>query len=59
LTIAAEGIDNSQQQAQLLLTGCEQGQGHLFSDPLSAEATAALFVPAAARLSVQRSTAKA
>jgi EAL domain-containing protein (putative c-di-GMP-specific phosphodiesterase class I) len=58
LTIAAEGIDYPQQQAQLARTGCEQGQGHLFSDPLSAEAAAALFAPAAARLGAQRSLAK-
>jgi len=59
LTIAAEGIDNSEQQAHLVRTGCEQGQGHLFSDPLSAEATAALFAPTVARLGAQRSMAKA
>ena len=59
LTVAAEGIENSQQQAQLVRTGCEQGQGHLFSDPLSAEATVALFAPAAAPLGAQRSVAKA
>jgi diguanylate cyclase (GGDEF)-like protein len=48
LTIAAEGIDSASQQAQLLRTGCEQGQGHLYSDPLSAEATTAFFAPPAA-----------
>jgi len=45
LTIAAEGIDNTQQQAELLRTGCEQGQGHLYSDPLTADATTAFFAP--------------
>ena len=58
LTIAAEGIDDPQQRAQLARTGCEQGQGHLFSDPLSAEAAAALFAPAAERLGAQRSLAR-
>jgi diguanylate cyclase (GGDEF)-like protein len=48
LTIAAEGIDSASQQAQLLRTGCQQGQGHLYSDPLSAEATTAFFAPLAA-----------
>jgi diguanylate cyclase (GGDEF)-like protein len=47
LTVAAEGIDNAQQQAQLVRTGCQQGQGHLYSDPLSAEATNAFFAPPA------------
>lgn len=49
LTIAAEGIDTSQQQAELMRTGCQQGQGHLYSDPLSAEATTAFFAPPAMR----------
>jgi EAL domain-containing protein (putative c-di-GMP-specific phosphodiesterase class I) len=47
LTIAAEGIDTSAQQSELMRTGCEQGQGHLYSDPLSAEATTAFFAPPA------------
>jgi EAL domain-containing protein (putative c-di-GMP-specific phosphodiesterase class I) len=50
LTIAAEGIETSAQQAQLVRTGCEQGQGHLYCDPLSAEATAAFFAPPTLRL---------
>jgi EAL domain-containing protein (putative c-di-GMP-specific phosphodiesterase class I) len=45
LMIAAEGIESASQQAQLLRTGCEQGQGHLYSDPLTAEATTAFFAP--------------
>ncbi len=57
LTIAAEGIDTSQQQAQLVRSGCEQGQGHLYSDPLSAEATIAFFAPPAMRPAAERSTA--
>jgi diguanylate cyclase (GGDEF)-like protein len=39
ITIAAEGIRDSAQQASLIRTGCEQGQGHLYSDPVSAERT--------------------
>jgi diguanylate cyclase (GGDEF)-like protein len=39
ITIAAEGIEDSAQQASLILTGCEQGQGNLYSDPVSAEQT--------------------
>jgi diguanylate cyclase (GGDEF)-like protein len=50
LTIAAEGIDTAQQQAQLVRSGCEQGQGHLYSDPLSAEATTIFFAPQPLRL---------
>lgn len=57
LTIAAAGIETSQQQAQLVRSGCEQGQGHLYSDPLSAEATTAFFAPPAMRLAAERSTA--
>jgi diguanylate cyclase (GGDEF)-like protein len=39
ITIAAEGIQDSEQRASLIRTGCEQGQGHLFSDPVAAECT--------------------
>ncbi len=39
ITVAAEGIQDSAQQASLIRTGCEQGQGHLYSDILSAEGT--------------------
>jgi EAL domain-containing protein (putative c-di-GMP-specific phosphodiesterase class I) len=39
ITVAAEGIQDSAQQASLILTGCEQGQGHLYSDAISAERT--------------------
>ena len=55
LTVAAEGIENAGQQAQLMRSGCEQGQGHLYSDPLSSEATAAFFAPPPVRLVAQRS----
>jgi EAL domain-containing protein (putative c-di-GMP-specific phosphodiesterase class I) len=57
LTSAAEGIDSSAQQAQLIRTGCEQGQGQLYSDPLSAEATTVFFAPPAMRFAAQPSTA--
>lgn len=43
LTIAAEGIEASDQEGALLGTGCEQGQGDLLSAPLDAEAIEALF----------------
>ena len=39
VTIAAEGIQDAAQQASLIRSGCEQGQGHLYSDPISAERT--------------------
>ena len=39
ITVAAEGIQDSEQQASLIRTGCEQGQGHLYSDSISAERT--------------------
>src|ERR1700728_968811 len=39
ITVAAEGIQDSEQQASLIRSGCEQGQGHLYSDAVSAEGT--------------------
>jgi diguanylate cyclase (GGDEF)-like protein len=57
LTIAAEGIDTTQQQSELVRTGCELGQGHLYSDPLSAEATTVFFAPPATRLVEEHSLA--
>ena len=39
ITVAAGGIQDSAQQASLIRTGCEQGQGHLYSDAISAEHT--------------------
>jgi EAL domain-containing protein (putative c-di-GMP-specific phosphodiesterase class I) len=44
LVIAADGIEGSDQEASLITTGCEQGQGHLFSAPISAEQARLLFV---------------
>jgi EAL domain-containing protein (putative c-di-GMP-specific phosphodiesterase class I) len=43
VTIAADGIEDSAQQDSLILTHCEQGQGHLYSDPVSAEQTGYLI----------------
>lgn len=43
ITIAADGIEDSDQQTSLLMTGCEQGQGHLYSEPMSAEQTLVAF----------------
>ena len=37
ITVSAEGIEDPAQQASLILTGCEQGQGHLYSDAISAD----------------------
>ena len=37
--VAAEGIQDSAQQAYLIRTECEQGRGRLYSDAISAERT--------------------
>ncbi|MFT8246376.1 putative bifunctional diguanylate cyclase/phosphodiesterase [Roseomonas sp. BN140053] len=37
LTVTADGIGDAEQRAALLGTGCEEGQGLLFSDGMSAE----------------------
>ena len=50
LSVAAEGIDETQQRALLLGSGCVQGQGHLFGDAISADATV-MFVANFASLS--------
>jgi EAL domain-containing protein (putative c-di-GMP-specific phosphodiesterase class I) len=39
ITVAAEGNQDSAQQASLIRTGCEQGRGHLYSDAISVERT--------------------
>ena len=39
LTVAADGIQDSDQQASLIRTGCEQGQGYLYSGPVAAQRT--------------------
>jgi diguanylate cyclase (GGDEF)-like protein len=43
ITVAAEGIQDSAQQASLIRTGCELGQGHLYSDAISTERTLELI----------------
>lgn len=43
LTVAAEGVDATQQRASLLGLGCTLGQGHLFGEAVLAEATATFF----------------
>jgi EAL domain-containing protein (putative c-di-GMP-specific phosphodiesterase class I) len=37
ITVAAEGIQYSAQQTSLIQTGCEFGQGRLYSEAISAE----------------------
>ena len=53
LTIAADGVEALEQEATLISSGCEQGQGQYFSQPIlaadttrvfSAEATSSLYV---------------
>lgn len=43
ITVAAEVIQDSAQQASKTLTGCEQGQEHLYSDVISPERTLELI----------------
>jgi diguanylate cyclase (GGDEF)-like protein/PAS domain S-box-containing protein len=43
LTVVAEGVETPQQLAQVKLLGCELGQGHCFSEPLSSEAAGELL----------------
>jgi diguanylate cyclase (GGDEF)-like protein len=43
LTIVAEGVEDPAQRASLLTTGCEQGQGFLFSGAVPAAETASFF----------------
>jgi EAL domain-containing protein (putative c-di-GMP-specific phosphodiesterase class I) len=43
ITIAADGIEDSAQRASLIKSGCEEGQGRFFSDPVSAERTLAVI----------------
>jgi hypothetical protein len=51
ITIAADGIDAADQEAKLTTTGCEQGQGHLFGDPMLANQTKKRFARDAADVS--------
>lgn len=43
LTIAAEGIDGPSLESALILSGCEEGQGHMFDSALSVAQAAQLF----------------
>lgn len=43
LTISAEGIGDSEQSRTLLGSGCQQGQGDLFSEAINASETMTLF----------------
>ena len=37
LTVVAEGVENRDQLAQLMLLGCDRAQGFLFTPPVPAE----------------------
>jgi EAL domain-containing protein (putative c-di-GMP-specific phosphodiesterase class I) len=43
LSVVAEGVETPQQLAQVKSLGCELGQGHYFSEPLSSEAAGELL----------------
>ncbi len=43
LTVTAEGVEDPEQRASLLSSGCEQGQGFLFSNAVRAEETLQFF----------------
>ena len=43
LTIAADGVEAAEQEAALVRSGCEQGQGQFFSGPIRASEIAGLF----------------
>jgi diguanylate cyclase (GGDEF)-like protein len=43
LTIAADGIEGADQEASLVRSGCEQGQGQFFGVPIRASEIAGLF----------------
>jgi EAL domain-containing protein (putative c-di-GMP-specific phosphodiesterase class I) len=43
LTIAADGVEGLEQEATLISSGCEQGQGQYFSQPISAAETTRVF----------------
>ena len=46
LAVAAEGVDNAAQLESLLKLGCEEWQGHYFSEPLDAAAFERLYLSA-------------
>jgi diguanylate cyclase (GGDEF)-like protein len=43
LSVTAEGVEDSEQQASLLKTGCENGQGFFFSRAVPSEQTVTFF----------------
>jgi EAL domain-containing protein (putative c-di-GMP-specific phosphodiesterase class I) len=43
MDVVAEGVETSEQLAQLRLLTCECGQGYFFSKPLNSEAATALL----------------
>jgi diguanylate cyclase (GGDEF)-like protein len=49
LTVTAEGIEQSSEEARLLGLGCQQGQGFLFCEAVSAQDASALFAAEASR----------
>ena len=44
MSVAAEGVDDAAQLAELLKLGCEEWQGHYFSEPLDAGAFERLYL---------------
>lgn len=49
LSVVAEGIETTEQWQVLSSVGCNEGQGYLFSKPVSSQAIDAMFSPSAAR----------
>jgi EAL domain-containing protein (putative c-di-GMP-specific phosphodiesterase class I) len=58
LTVTAEGIEQSSDEARLLGLGCQQGQGFLFSEAVSARGASALFAAEASREALLRTVAR-
>ena len=42
-TVTAEGVEQNSQESELIAKGCQQGQGFLFGEAVSAETAKALF----------------
>jgi diguanylate cyclase (GGDEF)-like protein/PAS domain S-box-containing protein len=53
--IAGEGVESEAQLERLLALGCEEWQGHFFSEPLEANEFAALLTSAAGRTGAKKS----
>jgi EAL domain-containing protein (putative c-di-GMP-specific phosphodiesterase class I) len=58
LTVTAEGIEQSSDEARLLGLGCQQGQGSLFSEAVSARGASALFAAEASREALLRTVTR-